>query len=76
MNCDTQLILDKIEEHRKETSTELKKHGECIAVLVERTKNTTARLDRADKRAGVISAITGAATSVAVIVAKSLEMDP
>ena len=76
MNGDTQLILDKIEEHRKETSTELKKHGECIAVLVERTKNTTARLDRADKRAGVISAITGAATSVAVIVAKSLGMDP
>ncbi|MEE8551530.1 MAG: hypothetical protein V3T08_09795 [Gemmatimonadota bacterium] len=76
MNGDTQLILDRIDEHRKETSAELKKHGECIATLVERTKNTIARLDRADKRAGVISAITGAASSVAVIVAKSLGMDP
>ncbi len=76
MNGDTKLILAKIEEHRKETREKLEEHGECLATLVERTKNTTARLDRADKRAGVISAITGAASSVAVIVAKSLGMDP
>ncbi len=76
MNGDTKLIIAKIDEHRKETSTELKKHGECIATLLERTKNTTARLDRADKRAGVISAITGAVAGVGVVVTKALGLGP
>ncbi len=76
MNGDTKLILDKIDEHRTETRDKLEEHGECLATLIERSKNAKERLDRVEKKATVISAVTGAVAGVGVMLAKALGIDP
>ncbi len=75
MNGDTQLILDKIDEHRTETRDKLEEHGECLATLVERSKNAKERLDRVEKKVTVISAVTGAVSSMGVMLAKTFGLD-
>ena len=75
MNGETKLILDALDEHRKEARKELKKHGEGIATLVERSKNQKDRLDRVEKKSAVISAITGSFTALGVVIAKTFGFD-
>ena len=76
MNDDTKLILERIDEHSKETRAQLQKHGECLARLEERSEQTEKRLDRADRRATGISAVTGALAGVGVVIAKALGLSP
>ncbi len=75
MNGETRIILDKIDEHAKTTREKLGEHGELLATLVERSKNAKERLDRVEKKATVISAITGAVSGVGVVLAKTFGFD-
>ncbi len=75
MNGDTKAILDKLDEHAKDTRDKLEEHGKCLATLVERSKNAKERLDRVEKKATAISAITGAISGVGVVLAKTFGLD-
>lgn len=71
MNPDTKLLLEHLERHNDavhrrlsdsevRTREELRKHGEYLARIDERTKNQDRRLDRIDRRAAGFGAATAA----------------
>lgn len=59
------LLLDDIRGH-------LQKHGETLARIDERTKLHEKRMDRMDKRAAGLGAVTGAVGGALAVLGKSL----
>jgi len=74
-------ILQCLRDHRAETSAKLEEHGRLLARLEERSENQTRetqraeraahhRMDRMERRAAGVGAVSGALTGLGVVLAR------